>query len=148
MSLTGQKPYSSPYPRELATWGDHLRARRLERGLLQKDLAREWRVDTATVNYWERNRFAPAPRHLPRVVEFLGYVPYNPHWTPAERIRAQRETLGFSRQRFALALGVHEGTVRRWEWGWSEPSPRLQVRVQAFLQPFFSRDRGSDEDGN
>ncbi len=119
------------------TWGDHLRARRLELGVLQKDLAREWKLDPATVNYWERNRFAPVPRHLPRVIEFLGYVPYNPDWTLAERIRAQREALGFSRQRFAVALGVHEGTVRRWEWGWSVPSPRLEKRLKAFLRSYF-----------
>ena len=106
LTLTSAKPYSSPYPRELVTWGDHLRARRLERGLLQKDLAKLWHLDPATVNYWERNRFDPAPRHLPRIVDFLGYVPYNPCWTPAERVRAQREALGFSRQRFAEALGV------------------------------------------
>ena len=133
---------------ELVTWGDHLRSRRLERRLLQKDLAREWNLDPATVNYWERNRFAPAPRHLPWVIEFLGYVPYNPDWTPAARVRAQREALGFSRQRFARALGVHEGTVRRWELGWSEPGPRLQKRVAAFLRTFSSHGRGADEGGN
>jgi len=104
-------------------------------------LAKLWHLDPSTVNYWERNRFAPAPRQLPRVVDFLGYVPYNPRWTPGERIRAQREALGFSRQRFAQALGVHEGTVRRWEWGWSEPSARFQERVKAFLRSWFFASR-------
>jgi len=123
------------------TWGDHIRARRLERGILQKDLANEWNLDPATMNYWERNRFAPAARHLPQVVDFLGYVPYNSRWTPGERIRAQREALGFSRQRFATVLGVHEGTVRRWERGWSVPGPRLQERLKAFLRSYLSARR-------
>jgi len=121
------------------TWGDHIRRR--ERGLLQKDLAREWKLDPATVNYWERNRFAPAPRHIPRIVDFLGYAPYNPRWTPGERIRAQQEALGFSRQRFAEVLGIHESTVRGWGWGWRKPSARFQERVKRFLRSWFSTGR-------
>ena len=56
--------------------GDHLRKKRLDLGLLQRDVARRLGVDTASVTNWEKNHNVPMPQLIPRIIEFLGYVPF------------------------------------------------------------------------
>ena len=58
-------------PTGLKTLGDHLRKRRLELGLRQKDVAKALSVDETTVNNWERHRTEPTARLTLRIVRFL-----------------------------------------------------------------------------
>ena len=74
--LAARKPKSGAYPTALMTYGDHLRAKRLDLGLLQRQVADEIRVDEATIYNWEGHRTEPALRFVPRIIEFLGYCPY------------------------------------------------------------------------
>ncbi|MHB9037748.1 MAG: helix-turn-helix domain-containing protein [Armatimonadota bacterium] len=55
--------------------GDHIRKRRLDLGLLQKDVAKILGVTEASVFYWETHRASPRGRYIPRIIEFLGYLP-------------------------------------------------------------------------
>ena len=75
--LTGRKPSPLPYPALLTTLGDHLRKRRLDLGLLQKDLAEKLRVDEMTICNWETNRTSPQLHLIPKVIAFLGYDPHD-----------------------------------------------------------------------
>jgi len=90
-------------------------------------------VDPDTVNNWERNRCGPALTQIPRIIEFLGYVPYDPSRPFGERLAAQRRALGISREALARALRVDESTVLRWETGSRHPSRELEVRIKALL---------------
>ena len=45
MSLTASRPLPPAYPRELKTLGDHLRKKRLDLGLLQKDVSQSLGVN-------------------------------------------------------------------------------------------------------
>ena len=63
------------YPKQLRTVGDHLRKKRLELGLLQKQVAEQLGVDETTIYKWENHRSAPVIRVLPKIIQFLGYVP-------------------------------------------------------------------------
>jgi len=69
--LNAQKPLPAAYPRELNTLGDHVRKRRLELGMQQKDVARRLGVDEMTVNNWERHRTTPAPGFIGKIRGFL-----------------------------------------------------------------------------
>ena len=60
------------YPKKMKTLGDHIRARRLDLGLLQKDVAGILGVSTDTITSWERGRIQPMHRHYIRIKEFLG----------------------------------------------------------------------------
>ena len=73
--MRGQIPPSAAYPRELVTLGDHIRARRLDRGLGQRDVARLIGVSTSTINGWETVGREPEVRYLPAIIAFLGYNP-------------------------------------------------------------------------
>jgi len=72
VTLRGQKPLPKGYPRALCTIGDHLRKRRLDLGLLQREVAERLGVNEATVTNWELNRTSPALWFLPAIVRFLG----------------------------------------------------------------------------
>ena len=132
--LTGCKPCPLPYPRELRTLGDHLKTRRLDLGLFQRDVAQILAVDKMSVCNWEVNRTSPALRFVPRIVEFLGYAPDD---TQAEslgqQIVAVRRSLGISQKKLAEELDVDPSTLGRWERGKGRPSRKLGERLLSFL---------------
>jgi len=76
IQLTARKPPSPACPRELHTLGDHIRKRRLDLGLLQREVAEKLQVNQMTVCNWETNRTSPQLRFIPRIVAFLGYCLY------------------------------------------------------------------------
>ena len=75
LAFQAKKPLSGAYPKELRTLGDHLRKRRLDLALFQKDVAKRLGANEASVWNWEKNRSSPALRFVPRIIEFLGYTP-------------------------------------------------------------------------
>ena len=119
-ALSAAKP--TDYPNSLDSLGDHLRARRLDLGLLQKEAADHIGVDDWTIINWEKNRTTPPIRFWPNIIDFLGYDPHCPPRTMGERIKAIRRNLGYSVKRLARQIDVDESTVTRWERGPSTPS--------------------------
>ena len=73
--LKGPRPLSRSYPQVIATIGDHLRKRRLDLGLLQREVAEQLGVDKSTVTNWELNRTTPTLRFSPRIIGLLGFDP-------------------------------------------------------------------------
>ena len=68
---------SRPYPYSPITLGDYLRRKRLDLGLRQKDLAGLFNTTDDSVNYWENNLKYPSVQFLPKIVQFIGYCPYD-----------------------------------------------------------------------
>ena len=63
------------YPDWPKTLGEHLRKRRLNAGLLQKDVAKLLRVTTSSYRNWETFDHVPKPEVMSRIVKFLGRDP-------------------------------------------------------------------------
>ena len=116
------KPKSTAYPRIIKTLGDHLRKRRLDLGLLQKQVADQIGVDELTVTNWERNATVPAIRHIPAIIRFLGYDPLPSANSLPERLVAARRGLGLSQRKMAEKLGVDPATIKNWEAGRHQPT--------------------------
>jgi DNA-binding XRE family transcriptional regulator len=95
LRLTAPRPPDPAYPEELQTIGDHLRARRLDLGLLQKEVAERLGASQASVLNWEKGRLSPDFTFLPAVIRFLGYDP-----------RPEGETLGEKLYRARTARGI------------------------------------------
>ncbi|MBI2369480.1 MAG: helix-turn-helix transcriptional regulator, partial [Deltaproteobacteria bacterium] len=55
--------------------GDHLRKRRLDLRLLQRQVAPRLGAAEATITSWETNQATPSVRFLPAIIRFLGYDP-------------------------------------------------------------------------
>lgn len=72
-SLKSNKP--NKIPQNPKTIGEHFLKRRLELNLYQTDVAKLLGVDEMTIVNWEKGHTQPSLRCLPRIFEFLGYVP-------------------------------------------------------------------------
>ena len=103
------------------TIGDHLRKKRLDLGLLQREVALLLRSTECSVYLWETNRTSPTLPFLPRIIEFLGYCPFDPDWTPGEQLTWIRRYFGLSQEVMARRIRVDPGTLARWERGEREP---------------------------
>jgi transcriptional regulator with XRE-family HTH domain len=117
VTLSATKPTDRGYPAELNTIGDHLKKRRLDNGLLQKEVAAQIGVTKCTIQYWETNRVAPALRFRPRIANFLGYDCCDGRALEflAQRLKAHRYRFGLSRKKLAAFLGVDATTLAGWE---------------------------------
>ena len=135
VQLTALTPPPAAYPTDPTTLGDHLRARRMDRGLLQKDVAANLGTDTATIVNWELGKTRPALAFVPRILDFLGYDPRPEPTTLAERLVVTRHSRGVSRRDAAQQMQVDAATLWRWESGQREPRGRFLERVQAWLAP-------------
>ncbi len=70
-TLRAEKPKDSRYPPEIQTLGDELRAKRLDLGLDQKEMARLLGVTTDSITYWETNRVSPSKVSENKIRKFL-----------------------------------------------------------------------------
>jgi DNA-binding transcriptional regulator YiaG len=104
--------------------GDHIRKRRLDLGLFQRQVAAQLGVDTDSVFRWESNETSPSILQIPRIIRFLGYNPFPKPKSFSEELRESRRRLGLSQTAMARRLGVDSSTLRKWEQGRARPSPR------------------------
>ncbi|MBZ5626521.1 MAG: helix-turn-helix domain-containing protein [Acidobacteriia bacterium] len=121
-------------PTQLNTVGDHIRKRRLGLKMLQKEVAEQLGVCQPSVFNWERNASSPEIRHMPAIIDFLGYDPLPQAVTLAERLVRQRMSLGLSQKESAGRIGVDAGTLAKWGQKKREPQGAFLVRVKRFLQ--------------
>jgi transcriptional regulator with XRE-family HTH domain len=131
LGLKAAKPRA--YPTNPKTIGDHLKKRRHELGLFQKQAAGQMRVGEFTLLTWEKNQATPSVGMLPRIISFLGYDPHPEPATLGERIAAKRRLLGLSRKRTARQLSVDEATLALWESGHSTPTGVRLLNLTRFL---------------
>lgn len=135
VTLSATKPKDRAYPARLKTIGDHLRKRRLDLGLLQREVAEQIGVTKCTIQYWETNRVAPALRFRPWITKFLSYDPYNgtAFTSLAQRLKTTRERLGLSRRRLAAVLGIDPSNLAGWETGRHRPTKKSLDLIDRLL---------------
>ena len=110
-------PRPKSYPEDPQTLGEHIKKRRLELGLTQAEAARRLKVNPWTVLNWETGRSEPPIRSMPAILAFLGYDPFPPPETVAERLLQTRRKHGWSTDEAASQVGVDRTTWRDWERG-------------------------------
>ncbi len=134
--LRAPKPKPVQYPNEINTLGDHIRTRRLDLKLLQKQVSDHIGVGEITITNWERNATVPAIRYIPAILSFLGYNPIPQAQTLIERFASVRKMLGLSQRKVSELLGLDESTVQGWEAGQHEPNGRNVEMLEQFLRTF------------
>ena len=108
-----QKPYDFK-PKYL---GDHVRSKRLEMGLTQKEVADQLGVVPWTILNWEKDRTEPPIKPIPAIVQFLGYDPLPEPTTLPQSMFAKRREMGWSIKDAAEAVGVDPATWGNWASG-------------------------------
>lgn len=112
------KPLSRLYPEKLETIGDHLRTKRLDLKLGQKDLEKPLGACLAIILLWEKNKVVPQPKFIAKINQFLGYCVL-PNQT-VEHVGNQLslfrvQTLGLTIFELANVIGIDEGTLSEFE---------------------------------
>jgi len=133
ISLTATKPKSYEYPKELKTLGDHLRKRRLDLKLLQREVGQRIGGSVSDVWNWENNWVSPAVKFIPAIIAFLDYNPLPKPDTLPEQLVWYRKAKGWTQKDFAKALGIDQTTLARWERGERKPMGRFYSHVTAAL---------------
>lgn len=117
------------------TIGDHVRKRRLELGVSQKEVATRIGVTSFTVLNWEKRYTTTIPvAVMPAIIAFLGYDPFPEPVTIGEELHAYRRKTGWSLKRLAEHLGVDESTVGNWERGGKIGSRKHQLLASTLLR--------------
>jgi DNA-binding XRE family transcriptional regulator len=104
------------YPKILKTIGDHIRAWRIKKDLLQTDIAKLLGVCEDSIVGWEIRGTAPSIRLMPPIIKMLGYLPLEIDVsTLGGRIVYFRYMHGMTAKRFGCLVGADPTTVRAWE---------------------------------
>lgn len=118
-------------PLEPKTLAEHLRARRAQRGLTQRQAAIEIGVVKDAYARWELGMSAPRNRRLlASVIAFLGYDPKISESAFGEWLVERRKSLGLTPSEMAERLDMSVVTLRTWERG-VRPSGRRTREMEA-----------------
>jgi transcriptional regulator with XRE-family HTH domain len=130
--LKAHKSPSAEFPKELCTLGDHIRKRRLDLGLFQKQVAAEIGVDEDTIFRWESNESRPQVQFIPAIIKLLGYSPFPLPDLPGQRLVFYRQIHGLSQKRLAMRIGIDPKTIELCESGRRPLSKKLLKLFEGF----------------
>ena len=121
-NLVERKPKKG-YPLHPISIGDHIKKRRMDLRLLQKELADLCNVSEDTIVNWENNKGEPKIMHYPNIISFLGFFPFEiDSSTIGGKILRYRYQHGLSQRKFARIIGVDATTIANWESNRRAPS--------------------------
>ncbi|MFF5383388.1 helix-turn-helix domain-containing protein [Pedobacter suwonensis] len=122
------------YPNEPLTIGDHIRKKRMDMKLLQKDVARIINVTEDCITLWEKNHSAPQISYFPQIIKFLGYSPIEfDETTLGGQLKAYRWRNGFSNKKLGKLLNVDGSTILAWENETSIPNQEHLLKLEVLL---------------
>jgi transcriptional regulator with XRE-family HTH domain len=121
------------YSENPQTLGEHVKKRRRELGLLQREAAERMGIQRDTYVNWEKDKTRPVASQFRPVVTFLGYDPMPAPETLSERLKAKRRSLRVTFAQVARYLEWDSGSLSRYLNGtWRIPPERV-VKLEAFL---------------
>jgi transcriptional regulator with XRE-family HTH domain len=137
LTLRAKKPvHREKYPDICRTWGDWIKARRLDLKLTKAQLSLYFNVSDITIYLWERNKVGPSLAQIPKIIEFLGQDPFEANAeTLADKIKAYRRVHGLSQKKLAEKIGVDQSTLQGWERGEHRPTDAYVEKVKSVLVP-------------
>ncbi|HZV43097.1 MAG TPA: helix-turn-helix transcriptional regulator [Saprospiraceae bacterium] len=145
LTLRCKRPINPAYPRQIVTLGDHLRVARLDRGLMQSEVAKILKVTTNTVTGWELNWYSPQVRMVKRITQFLGYFPsMGKPESLGERLRQARQILGHSQEQAAKRMRCDESNIRQIELGKRDPGMKVCRKIERYIFEAKEKLRGQD----
>ena len=98
------------------TLGEKIRNKRIELGLSQSQVAKILNTDAQYIYAWENNHYKPIISKYPKIIDFLGYFPFEIDTsTFGGKIKKYRYLHGLSQEKMAQFLNVDEGTITGYE---------------------------------
>lgn len=134
LTLISRKSKTYPSLEECRTLGDPIRRRRLEPGLLQRDVALLLGITSSTLGNWEKGGNEPEVESHPAILTFLGYRPCQRVETRGQWIMSHHTHRGLSQTALARAIGVDPGSISRWENGERAPMKSSIWKLRIYFQ--------------
>jgi transcriptional regulator with XRE-family HTH domain len=107
----------------------------MDAGLYQTDLAKQIGVDSESIGNWEDGSRFPHVRHLPAIIAFLGFYPFDHETdTLGGKLTRYKNEHGLSNEKLAKLLGVDEGTVAGWVRNERVPLARSIAAIETLLK--------------
>jgi transcriptional regulator with XRE-family HTH domain len=139
--LTLKALRTKDYSETPQTLGGHLKKRRRELGLLQREAAERMGIQRDTYVNWEKDKTKAVASQFRPVVAFLGYDPSPAAKTLAEQVEAKRRELGVTFEQVAKYLGWDPGSLARYlNRTWALSPTRAEV-----LERFLAMDEQAAE---
>jgi transcriptional regulator with XRE-family HTH domain len=120
------------YIREPVTIGEHIRKRRLDLGMTQADASRHIGVTESTVWNWEHGG-EPELIHMPQIISFLGYIPFEMPQDPIGRLNYLKKLRGLSYEKLGKSMKRDPEQLTGWLSGRITPCQRNIKRIESFL---------------
>lgn len=122
------------YVRNPVTLGDKVRNRRIELRQYQCDASVELGIAEATLSLWELNKRRPHVSHYPKIIQYLGYIPFNIDTsTLGGRIKHYRYVHGLTQEDLAKKLAVDETSVRAYELNLRKPLKKISAKLELLI---------------
>jgi DNA-binding XRE family transcriptional regulator len=130
-----RKPLHISYPENPGTIGEHIRRKRMDMRLLQSEVAKILNVSSDCITFWENNRTQPQVNYFPRIIEFLGFLPFEfDTSTFIGKLKSYRFKNGLSHKRLGKVLHVNATTIRGWESGKRTPLKGILKKLEAMFE--------------
>lgn len=127
-----QKQPAPGYPEHLLTIGDHIRKKRMDLGLLQREAAKIIGVKATTIWNWEHGT-EPEQKYNPRIINFLGYIPFDCPDDIMGRLAWYKRFNGLSLPELGRRMNRHPDQLRGWLSGERRPFARNIESIEQFL---------------
>jgi transcriptional regulator with XRE-family HTH domain len=130
-----KKPvHREKYPDICRTWGDWIRARRIDLKLTKHQLSLNLNVSGITIYLWAKNKVQPSLAQIPKIIEFLESDPFEKtSENLGEKIREYRRIHGLTQKKLAAHLRIDETTLAGWEKGEHTPAKGLLSKLESLL---------------
>ena len=134
MTVTYRIPLNSIELNETSSIGLHIKKKRLDLKLRQKDVALMVGVTEECIMYWETDFAKPQIQHAPKIIKFLGYNPYVMETeTLGGKVKNHRLLHGLSHKKMGGIVGVDGATISTWETGKFTPDGANLTRLKEIL---------------
>ena len=134
MTVTYRIPLKSIALDETSSIGLHIKKKRLDLKLRQKDVALMVGVTEECIMYWETDFAKPQIQYAPKIIKFLGYNPYVMETeTLGGKVKNYRVVHGLSHKKMGGIVGVDGATISTWETGKFKPEGANLNRLNELL---------------
>jgi len=101
--------------------------------LRQRDVAGIIGVTECTVFGWEKGVREPSPRHIPRIIDFLGYTPFECPGDIVGRLSYFKRIKGLTFRGLGELMGRDHEQLADWLNSQKKPYPRNLESINQFL---------------
>ncbi|MBT1074883.1 helix-turn-helix domain-containing protein [Geobacter grbiciae] len=115
-----EKQHLPGYPEFPITVGEHIRKKRMDLGLLQREVAKIIGVTESSIWNWEHGT-EPKLQYNPSIIKFLGYIPFDCPDDTVGRLAWYKRARGMNQKCLGEAIGRDTEQLSDWLSGRHNP---------------------------